>query len=85
MDIKCNVDEVIRYSRAKMYNEGKRSLAPTMPNPLRNEILPSQDLDQLSGIIDGEFELSNAKRKPAAVWGAVLSNASIWLRSMLTS
>ncbi len=56
IDIKCNVDEVIRYSRAKTYNEGKRSLAPTMPNPLRNEILPKQDLEQLSKIIDGEFE-----------------------------
>lgn len=56
IDIKCNVDEVIRFSRAKTYNEGKRSLAPTMPNPLRNEILPKQDLEQLSAIIDGEFE-----------------------------
>lgn len=56
IDIKCNVDEVIRFSRAKTYNDGKRSLAPTMPNPLRNEIMPKQDLDELSTIIDGEFE-----------------------------
>ncbi|OOE92433.1 translation elongation factor [Salinivibrio sp. MA351] len=69
MDIKCNVDEVIRYSRAKMYNEGKRSLAPTMPNPLRNEILPSQDLDQLSGIIDGEFEPIQRKEKTSGRLG----------------
>lgn len=63
IDIKCNVDEVIRFSRAKTYNEGKRSLAPTMPNPLRNEILGKQDLDQLSQIIDGEFEPIQRKEK----------------------
>ncbi|MBE1275629.1 replication initiator protein RctB domain-containing protein [Enterovibrio baiacu] len=63
LDIKCNVDEVIRFSRAKTYNEGKRSLAPTMPNPLRNEIMPKQDLDQLSEIIDGEFEPIQRKEK----------------------
>ncbi|WP_273860096.1 replication initiator protein RctB domain-containing protein [Photobacterium sp. GSS17] len=56
IDIRCDADEVIRYSRAKTTNEGKRSMAPTMPNPLRNEILPKQELDQLSEIIDGEFE-----------------------------
>ncbi|WP_036818467.1 replication initiator protein RctB domain-containing protein, partial [Photobacterium sanctipauli] len=56
IDIKCDADEVIRYSRAKTINEGKRSMAPTMPNPLRNEIMPKQELDQLSEIIDGEFE-----------------------------
>ncbi len=56
IDVKCNVEEVIHYSRAKTYNEGKRALAPTMPNPLRNEILTKQNLDQLSKIIDGEFE-----------------------------
>ncbi|KHT65136.1 translation elongation factor [Photobacterium gaetbulicola] len=56
IDIRCDVDEVIRYSRAKTTNEGKRTMAPTMPNPLRNEILPKQELDQLSEIIDGEFE-----------------------------
>ncbi|RWX56114.1 replication initiator protein RctB domain-containing protein [Photobacterium chitinilyticum] len=56
IDIKCDADEVIRYSRAKTTNEGKRSMAPTMPNPLRNEIMPRQELDQLSEIVDGEFE-----------------------------
>ncbi|ARR51370.1 DUF3346 domain-containing protein [Photobacterium damselae subsp. damselae] len=56
IDIKCNADEVIRFSRAKTINEGKRNMAPTMPNPLRNEIMPRQHLDQLSEIIDGEFE-----------------------------
>ncbi|RXJ71881.1 translation elongation factor [Veronia nyctiphanis] len=56
IDIKCNAEEVIRFSRAKMHNEGKRQLAPTMPNPLRNEILGKKDLDKLSEIIDGEFE-----------------------------
>ena len=68
-DIKCNVEEVIRYSRAKTYNEGKRSLAPTMPNPLRNEIFPKQDLDQLSKIIDGEFEPIQRKDKRAGRLG----------------
>ncbi|WP_318439351.1 replication initiator protein RctB domain-containing protein [Photobacterium leiognathi] len=63
IDIKCDADEVIRFSRAKTYNEGKRTMAPTMPNPLRNEILPKQELDQLSAIIDGEFE--PIQRKPA--------------------
>lgn len=63
VDIKCNVDEVIRFSRAKTYNEGKRSLAPTMPNPLRNEIIGKQDLDKLSQIIDGEFEPIQRKEK----------------------
>ncbi|OAN10948.1 translation elongation factor [Photobacterium jeanii] len=56
IDIRCDADEVIRYSRAKTSNEGKRTMAPTMPNPLRNEILPKRELDQLSQIIDGEFE-----------------------------
>ncbi|KLV09638.1 translation elongation factor [Photobacterium aquae] len=56
IDIRCDADEVIRFSRAKTTNEGKRSMAPTMPNPLRNEIMPRQELDQLSEIIDGEFE-----------------------------
>ncbi|WP_199449385.1 replication initiator protein RctB domain-containing protein, partial [Vibrio harveyi] len=56
IDIRCDADEVIRYSRAKTTNEGKRTMAPTMPNPLRNEILPKRELDQLSQIIDGEFE-----------------------------
>lgn len=69
IDITCNVDEVIRFSRAKTYNEGKRSLAPTMPNPLRNEILPKQDLDELSRIIDGEFEPIQRKTKRAGRLG----------------
>ncbi|MDO6498349.1 replication initiator protein RctB domain-containing protein [Photobacterium sanguinicancri] len=56
IDIRCDAAEVIRYSRAKTTNEGKRNMAPTMPNPLRNEILPKRELDQLSQIIDGEFE-----------------------------
>lgn len=56
IDIKCDAAEVIRYSRAKTTNEGKRNMAPTMPNPLRNEIMPKKQLDQLSEIIDGEFE-----------------------------
>ncbi|MCE7536072.1 replication initiator protein RctB domain-containing protein [Aliivibrio fischeri] len=56
IDIRCDPEEVIRYSRARTTNAGKRNMAPTMPNPLRNEIMPKQDLDQLSTIIDGEFE-----------------------------
>lgn len=56
IQIKVNVDEVIRFTRAKMNNAGKRTLAPTLPNPLRNEILPKHELDHLSDIIDGEFE-----------------------------
>ncbi len=56
IQIQCDVDEVIRYSRAKTTNEGKRNMAPTMPNPLRHEILPKRELEQLSEIIDGEFE-----------------------------
>ncbi|MCG7497929.1 DUF3346 domain-containing protein [Vibrio sp. Of7-15] len=56
IDIHCDASEVIRYSRARTTNEGKRNMAPTMPNPLRNEIIPRKKLDQLSEIIDGEFE-----------------------------
>ncbi|CAM3505636.1 replication initiator protein RctB domain-containing protein [Paraphotobacterium marinum] len=56
IDIKCDQDEVVKYSRASTINQGKRSMAPTMPNPLRNEILPKKELDELSTIIDGEFE-----------------------------
>ncbi|WP_150137348.1 replication initiator protein RctB domain-containing protein [Candidatus Enterovibrio altilux] len=63
LDIRCNVDEVIKFSRAKTFNEGKRSLAPTIPNPLRNEIMPKQNLDQLSEIINGEFEPIQQKEK----------------------
>lgn len=56
VDIRCDPEEVIRFSRARTTNAGKRNMAPTMPNPLRNEIMPKQALDQLSTIIDGEFE-----------------------------
>jgi len=55
VDIRCDPEEVIRFSRARTTNAGKRNMAPTMPNPLRNEIMPRQELDQLSTIIDGEF------------------------------
>ncbi|WP_375748926.1 replication initiator protein RctB domain-containing protein [Vibrio sp. HN007] len=56
VDIKCNVEEVLRYSRARTTNAGKRNMAPTLPNPLRNEMLSKQKLEELSEIIDGEFE-----------------------------
>uniref|UniRef100_UPI000CE46AF6 replication initiator protein RctB domain-containing protein n=2 Tax=Vibrionaceae TaxID=641 RepID=UPI000CE46AF6 len=56
IDIKCDVEEVLRYSRARTTNAGKRNMAPTLPNPLRNEMVTRQQLDELSGIIDGEFE-----------------------------
>ncbi|MGR5470348.1 replication initiator protein RctB domain-containing protein, partial [Vibrio astriarenae] len=48
--------EVLRYSRARTTNAGKRNMAPTLPNPLRNEMVTRQQLEELSGIIDGEFE-----------------------------
>jgi hypothetical protein len=56
VDIKCDVEEVLRYSRAKTTNAGKRNMAPTLPNPLRNEMVSKQKLEELSEIIDGEFE-----------------------------
>lgn len=56
IDIKCDVEEVLRYSRARTTNAGKRNMAPTLPNPLRNEMVSKQQLEELSGIIDGEFE-----------------------------
>ena len=56
VDIKCDVEEVLRYSRAKTTNAGKRNMAPTLPNPLRHEMVSKQKLDELSEIIDGEFE-----------------------------
>ncbi|MEZ8307273.1 replication initiator protein RctB domain-containing protein [Vibrio splendidus] len=56
VDIKCNVEEVLRYSRARTTNAGKRNMAPTLPNPLRNEMVSKQKLEELSEIIDGEFE-----------------------------
>mgnify|MGYP000102849548 CR=1 FL=1 len=56
VDIKCNAEEVLRYSRARTTNAGKRNMAPTLPNPLRNEMVSKQKLDELAEIIDGEFE-----------------------------
>ncbi|MDN3697257.1 DUF3346 domain-containing protein [Vibrio clamense] len=56
VDIKCDVEEVLRYSRARTTNAGKRNMAPTLPNPLRNEMVSKQKLEELSEIIDGEFE-----------------------------
>ncbi|WED23567.1 DUF3346 domain-containing protein [Vibrio sp. JC009] len=67
MDIKCDVDEVVRYSRARTTNAGKRNMAPTLPNPLRNEMLSKQKLEELSEIIDGEFE--PIQRKQASPGG----------------
>jgi hypothetical protein len=31
-------------------------MAPTLPNPLRNELVSKDKLNELAGIIDGEFE-----------------------------
>ncbi|MCK6264171.1 DUF3346 domain-containing protein [Vibrio sp. ZSDE26] len=56
VDIKCDAEEVLRYSRARTTNAGKRNMAPTLPNPLRNEMVSKQKLEELSEIIDGEFE-----------------------------
>ncbi|MGF1752665.1 DUF3346 domain-containing protein [Vibrio makurazakiensis] len=56
VDIKCNAEEVLKYSRARTTNAGKRNMAPTLPNPLRNEMVSKQKLDELAEIIDGEFE-----------------------------
>ncbi|WP_413282583.1 replication initiator protein RctB domain-containing protein [Vibrio sp. MA40-2] len=56
IDIKCDVEEVLRFSRARTTNAGKRNMAPTLPNPLRNEMVSKEKLEQLSEIIDGEFE-----------------------------
>ncbi|MGO2319370.1 MAG: replication initiator protein RctB domain-containing protein, partial [Vibrio toranzoniae] len=50
VDIKCNVEEVLRYSRARTTNAGKRNMAPTLPNPLRNEMVSKQKLEELSEI-----------------------------------
>ncbi len=67
VDIKCDVEEVLRYSRAKTTNAGKRNMAPTLPNPLRNEMLSKQKLEELAEIIDGEFE--PIQRKPTQSHG----------------
>ncbi|RJX66211.1 DUF3346 domain-containing protein [Vibrio sinensis] len=65
IDIQCDVEEVLRYSRARTTNAGKRNMAPTMPNPLRNEMVSRQRLDELSQIIDGEFEpIQRKERSP---------------------
>ncbi|MGR5251821.1 replication initiator protein RctB domain-containing protein [Vibrio astriarenae] len=56
VDIKCDVEEVLRFCRARTTNAGKRNMAPTLPNPLRNEMVTKQQLDELSTVIDGEFE-----------------------------
>ncbi|MGO1297592.1 MAG: replication initiator protein RctB domain-containing protein [Vibrio sp.] len=67
VDIKCDVEEVLRYSRARTTNAGKRNMAPTLPNPLRNEMVSKQKLEELSQIIDGEFE--PIQRKPSSSRG----------------
>ena len=65
VDIKCDVEEVLHYSRARTTNAGKRNMAPTLPNPLRNEMVTRQQLDELSQIIDGEFEpIQRKERSP---------------------
>jgi len=56
VDIKCDVEEVLRFSRARMTNVGKRNMAPTLPNPLRHEMISKQKLEELATVIDGEFE-----------------------------
>ncbi|NOH72048.1 DUF3346 domain-containing protein [Vibrio pectenicida] len=63
VDIKCDADEVLRYARARMTNAGKRNMAPTLPNPLRNEMVTKQQLDEMSQIIDGEFEPIQRKER----------------------
>ncbi len=63
IDIKCDVEEVLRFSRARTTNAGKRNMAPTLPNPLRNEMVSKQQLDKMSEIIEGEFEPIQRKEK----------------------
>lgn len=61
-------------------------MAPTMPNPLRNEILPRQELEQLSEIIDGEFEpIQRKEGRPKGRLGDGLNCESTWSRSMRMS
>ncbi|MBU2899275.1 replication initiator protein RctB domain-containing protein [Vibrio hepatarius] len=70
VDIKCDADEVLRYARARMTNAGKRNMAPTLPNPLRNEMVTKQQLDEMSQIIDGEFEpIQRKERSPKGKLG----------------
>lgn len=65
LQIHCDAEEVLRYSRARTTNAGKRNMAPTLPNPLRRELVSKQQLDELSEIIDGEFEpISRQAPKP---------------------
>jgi hypothetical protein len=69
-DIKCDAEEVLRYSRARTTNAGKRNMAPTLPNPLRNEMVTKQQLDEMSQIIDGEFEpIQRKERSPKGKLG----------------
>ncbi|PJC86947.1 translation elongation factor [Vibrio sp. HA2012] len=56
VDIRCDVEEVLRFSRARTTNAGKRNMAPTLPNPLRNEMISKKKLEEFAEIIDGEFE-----------------------------
>lgn len=65
IDIRCDVEEVLRFSRARTTNAGKRNMAPTLPNPLRNEMVSKQRLEELSEIIDGEFEPIQRKERKA--------------------
>ncbi|MDB1125651.1 replication initiator protein RctB domain-containing protein [Vibrio algarum] len=70
VDIKCDVEEVLRFSRARTTNAGKRNMAPTLPNPLRNEMVSKQKLEELSEIIDGEFEpIQRKERQPRGKLG----------------
>jgi hypothetical protein len=69
-DIKCDAEEVLRYSRARTTNAGKRNMAPTLPNPLRNEMVTKKQLDEMSQIIDGEFEpIQRKERSPKGKLG----------------
>ncbi len=67
VDIRCDVDEVLRFARARMTNAGKRNMAPTLPNPLRHEMVSTQKLAELAEIIDGEFE--PIQRRPSSPKG----------------
>ncbi|WP_341663585.1 replication initiator protein RctB domain-containing protein [Vibrio sp.] len=70
VDIKCDAEEVLRYARARTTNAGKRNMAPTLPNPLRNEMVTKQQLDEMSQIIDGEFEpIQRKERSPKGKLG----------------
>ncbi|WP_261836998.1 replication initiator protein RctB domain-containing protein [Vibrio ishigakensis] len=62
VDIKCNAEEVLKFSRARTTNAGKRNMAPTLPNPLRHEMVSKQKLEELAEIIDGEFEPIQRKK-----------------------